>query len=164
MSNFLKFSFLLLFAVLFNIMAMPVKTAQQGMTITGTVTDESGAPLPGVNVVVKGTAQGSVTGANGEYSIQAPDGNAVLVFSFVGFATQEIAVGNRQIIVVTLSEDATQMDEVVVVGYSVQRRLQLTGAMVAIGESKLRTETTPRMENMLNLPEWIFLGGNIPPR
>ena len=100
--------------------------ALQGLTITGTVTDDTGETLPGVNVVLKGTTQGTVTNANGAFSITVPDANTTLVFSFVGYASQEVVVGNQRIINIKLSEDARMIEEVVVVGYGTQRRSELT--------------------------------------
>ena len=89
----------------------------QTRTVTGTVISvEDGFPLPGVNVVIKGTASGTVTDLNGSYSVQV-ESNQSLVFSFVGFETQEAAVGNRSIIDISLLVDAKTLGEVVVVGF-----------------------------------------------
>ena len=151
--NFYQIKIALVLTAFFWLFAGNAVTASetmQSVPITGKVIDAQGESLPGVNVVVKGTTIGVISGSNGSYSITVPNREAVLVFSFVGFASQEIAVGNRQVIDVTLLEDAARIEEVVVVGYGVQKRSQLTGAMAAIGESKLRTETTPRVENMLS--------------
>jgi len=109
------------------------KESQQGITITGTVTDDTGGSLPGVNVVVKGTNIGVVADVNGKYSITIPGRDAVLVFSFIGFATQEFAVGDRTNISVTLSEGVAQIEEVVVVGFGTQKKVNLTGAITAVG-------------------------------
>ena len=121
----------------------------QGITITGTVTDASGEPLPGVSVVVKGTTQGTAADAKGAYSITVPNSNAVLVFSFVGYAGQEMAVGDRRIINVTLNEDTRLMEEVVVVGYGVQKKINLTGSVAAIGADKLANRPTPNFSTAL---------------
>lgn len=101
----------------------------QSLTVTGTVIDKTGNPLPGVNVVVKGTIQGTVTGTNGAYSINVSDGNATLVFSFVGFVAQELQVDNQRAINVTLGEDIHEIDEVVVLGYTKRVRGELTGSV-----------------------------------
>ena len=104
------------FKVLENnlIVIAPVRELyKQGIAITGTVTDTDGAPLPGVNVVIKGTRLGAVTDANGAYSINVPDGDATLEFSFVGYATQEFLVGDQRAIHVTLGEETRQLEEVV---------------------------------------------------
>jgi TonB-linked SusC/RagA family outer membrane protein len=105
---------------------------RQGVAITGTVTDENGSPLPGVNVVLEGTATGVISDAGGKYSISVPDENAVLVFSFVGYATQEVIVGNQTIIDIVLNENASILEEVVVVGYGTQKKENLTGAVSVV--------------------------------
>ena len=111
--------------------------AQQGNRITGAVTDDTGGPLPGVNVVIKGTNIGVVTGADGTFSITAPD-DAVLEFSFVGYATQEIAVGNQTVIDVTMSEDSRQLEEAVVIGYGTARRRDLIGSVSSVSAEQLK--------------------------
>ena len=97
-------------------------------TITGTITDATGAPLPGANVLVKGTTNGTQSDFDGNYTITA-DSNATLVFSYIGFTSQEIALGGNTVLDVTLIEDASQLDEVVVTGYITQSKATVTGAM-----------------------------------
>lgn len=97
-------------------------------TITGTVTDATGAPLPGANVLVQGTTNGTQSDFDGNYSIEA-DSDAILVFSYIGFSTQEIPVGGNTVLDVTLVEDSSQLDEVVVTGYTTQSKATVTGAM-----------------------------------
>jgi hypothetical protein len=94
----------------------------QQTIVTGTVTSsEEGFPaLPGVNVIVKGTTQGTTTDADGKYSLQIPDANAVLVFSFIGYTTQEIPASGRAVINLSMSADVQQLGEVVVVAYGEQ--------------------------------------------
>src|SRR5690606_7342089 len=96
--------------------------------VSGTVTDVSGEPIPGVTVSVPGTTVGTATDLDGRYSLSVPEGST-LVFSFIGFETQSIAIGDRSVIDVTLSEDMASLDEVVVVGYGIQRKANLTGAV-----------------------------------
>ena len=108
--------------------------AQQ--TVTGQVSDASGA-MSGVNITVKGTNVGSLSGSNGQYSISVPANNSVLVFSLLGFTTQEIAVGSRTVIDVTMQEEAEQIDEVVVVGYGTQKKTHLSGAVSTISAKAL---------------------------
>ena len=110
----------------------------QSITITGTVTDAVGEPLPGASVVVKGTTQGTMTDANGAYSLPVSDGNAILVFSYIGYATREFPVGNQRVIHVTLLEDTRQIEEIVVVGYGIQRKSDVTGAITTINEDAIR--------------------------
>ena len=109
--------------------------AQQGITVTGTVSDNSGS-LPGVNVTVKGTFTGVTTDVNGKYQITVPNADAVLAFSFVGYQTTEMIVGAQRIIDVLLTEDAQQIGEVVVVGYGSQKKVNLTGAVASVDVSK----------------------------
>ena len=100
---------------------------KQSITITGTVSDDTGESLPGVNVVIKGTLIGVVTDANGKYSITVPNQNAVLTFSFVGFATYEMMVGDQRIINVTLKEGAQSLDEVVITALGIRREQKAVG-------------------------------------
>ena len=104
-------------------------TFQQSIFTTGKVTDAEGLPLPGVSIAIKGTTQGTATDANGLYTLQVPNENAVLVFSYIGFIKQEITVGNRRTINITLSEDTREMEEVVVIGYGTMKKEAITGAV-----------------------------------
>lgn len=103
----------------------------QGFPVTGTVTDK-GEPLPGVNVVIKGTTTGVITGVDGKYRINALNSNTVLVFSFVGYSTTETEVGDRREIDIELAEDTKQLEEVVVVGYGTMKKSDLTGSVVSV--------------------------------
>src|SRR5687768_11484946 len=111
--------FYLSFSRYFTVLLMLITTTawSQDKTVSGTVTSaDEGTGIPGVNVLEKGTNNGTTTDVNGTYSINVGD-NATLVFSFVGFATQEIAVGGQSTINVTLQPDVTALSEVVVIGY-----------------------------------------------
>ncbi len=104
----------------------------QSKTVTGKVTSaDDGTGLPGVNVVEKGTNNGTVTDVDGNYSLSVSD-NATLVFSFVGFTTQEISVGNQTSLNVTLEADVTSLSEIVVVGYGSQEKKEITGSVVSL--------------------------------
>ena len=111
---------------------------QQGITIAGAVTDANGEPLIGASVSVKGTSQGTMVDSNGAYSLSVPDKNATLVFSYLGYVTQEIVVGNKRNINVTLNESTQNIDEVVVVGYGTVRRRDLTGSVSSVNGSTLK--------------------------
>ncbi len=104
-------------------------TGAQQRTVSGTVTDESGLPLPGVTVVVKGTTQGTVTNADGNYSLTNIPEDATLVFSFVGMRTQEVEVGSQTSINVTMEEETIGIEEVVAIGYGTMKKSDLTGAV-----------------------------------
>lgn len=110
---------------------------QQGIEISGAITDHTGEPVPGVNVVVKGTLTGVTSDVDGKYAITVPNQASVLLFSYVGFTTQEITVGNRRVINVELHEDMQQLDEVVVIGYGTTRRRDLVGAVEQISGTVL---------------------------
>lgn len=97
----------------------------QTRNITGTVTDESGDPMAGVSVVVKGTSTGMATDIDGNYSVKAAKG-AVLEFSYIGYMTQSVTVGERSVINITLKEDVKALDEVVVVAYGTQKKSSIT--------------------------------------
>lgn len=116
---------------------MSEAVAQQAVTVTGTVVDDGGFPLPGVTILVKGTTQGTTTDADGVYSLELSGSNATLVFSYVGFATQEIQVSGRRKIDVTLGEDATLMDEVVVIGYGTMQKRQVTSSIASLSAEDL---------------------------
>ncbi len=104
----------------------------QSPTVTGRVIDEAGAPLPGTNVVERGTTNGTVTDADGRYSITVSSRDAVLVFSFVGVVTQQIPVGQQTEIDVQLMTDQSLLNEVVVVGYGTQKKSDITGAIGSV--------------------------------
>jgi len=114
--------------VVFLLLLLPAITYSQQTTVSGTVVDVEENPLPGVNVLIKGTAQGTITNVEGEYQISAqPDD--VLIFSFVGYETKEVPVNNRSEISISLPEDAAQLDEIVVVGYGTAKKVNLSGAV-----------------------------------
>ncbi|WP_297337701.1 TonB-dependent receptor [Algoriphagus sp.] len=108
----------------------------QSSAVQGTVTDSNGDPLPGVNVVIKGTTNGTVTDLDGKFNLNAGSED-VLVFSFVGFMSQEIPVNGQSEINVTLADDTSDLDEFVVVGYGIQRKSDLTGSISSIKSEEL---------------------------
>ncbi len=101
--------------------------------ISGTVKDASDSPIPGVNVSVKGTNTGVITDVNGHYTLRV-DGNAIVIFSFIGFETVEILVNNKTIIDVQLTESVQALDEVVIIGYGTTTKKELTGAVASLKE------------------------------
>lgn len=103
--------------------------AQAQNLITGAVTDAKGEELPGVNIVLKGTTKGTITSYDGKYSIAPENSSTVLVFSYLGYQSKEIKVGNQKVINVVLEEESTALNEVVVVGYQEVRRRDLTGSV-----------------------------------
>ena len=116
--------------------------------VSGKVTDEKEEPLPGVTVVVNGTTKGTITDANGNYSLQNVTSNETLVFSFVGMESKEIKVENQNVINVMLSETVTNLNEVVVVGYGIQKKSDVTGAVSSVSSkdfNKLASATPSEM-------------------
>ncbi len=115
---------------------------QQQISISGNVTDASGSPLPGVTVVVKGTTQGTVTNADGNYSLSSVPEDATLIFSFVGMLSQEVLVGQQTSINVQLRADAIGIEEVVAIGYGVMKKSNLSGAVASIKADELEKYST----------------------
>ncbi|WP_243406423.1 SusC/RagA family TonB-linked outer membrane protein [Siphonobacter curvatus] len=107
------------------------------LPITGRVTSTKQEPVPGVSIIVKGTTQGTVTDAEGRYSLTVPDGQAVLVFSFIGYETLEQPVNGRSVLDVTLKESQQELNEVVVVGYGTQKKVNVTGAVATVNGDEL---------------------------
>lgn len=135
--------FLLMLAFTYTVQA-------QEISITGIVTDSNtDTPIPGVNVVEKNTTNGVATDFDGNYTINVTNGS-ILVFSSLGYLTQEVTVNDQTNIDINLTEDAALLDEVVVVGYSTQKRESLTGSLQTVDGEELRSVTTPSVENMLN--------------
>ncbi|AMR33156.1 hypothetical protein A0256_17900 [Mucilaginibacter sp. PAMC 26640] len=116
--------------------------------VSGTVSDAKGT-LPGVNVKLKGTTIGVSTDVNGKYKLSLPDGNGTLVFSFIGYTTQEIPVGNRQTVDVLLAESPKSLSEVVVVGYGTQKRADLTGSVGSVSSKQLQERPQTNLEQEL---------------
>jgi len=110
------------------------------INITGVVTEENGEPLPGVNVLIKGTTTGTTTDGFGRYTINAPDATSVLVFSFIGYGSLEIRVGEQTQIDVQLLPDVKALEEVVVVGYGTVKKGDITGSVASIGTQELKAQ------------------------
>lgn len=119
----------------------------QGKKVTGTVSDANG-PLIGVNVMVKGTSTGTITDVDGNYSLEVPQ-NAVLIFKYIGFNPMEKVVGGNSTLNIQMVEDSQQLDEVVVVGYGIQRKSDLTGSVTSIKAEELNTFPSSNVGDML---------------
>jgi len=134
---------------------------RQESTVTGKVTDESGVAFPGVNIVVKGTANGTVTNAEGNYSIDVPSGSTTLVFSFVGYSVQEVIIGGRAAIDVSLQPDVQSLDEVVVTALGIKKESKRLGysATTVKTDELITNRTTNIMESL----EGRVAGLNISP-
>ncbi|WP_461099790.1 STN domain-containing protein [Telluribacter humicola] len=117
---------------------VPAAATVADRRVTGLVQDENGEPLPGVSIVVKGTTRGTATGPDGKYAIDLSDGTNVLIFSFVGYASQEVQVRNQSAINITLAVDSKVLDEVVVIGYNRVKKSDLTGSVIRVGADEIR--------------------------
>lgn len=137
-----------LIAALLCLIVPYMASAQQAVTVQGRVTDAENQPLIGVSVLVKGTTTGVSTGIDGDYTITAP-ADGILEFAFLGLKTQDIEIGSRSIINVVMEEDKTSIDEVVVVGYGVQKRGSVTGAVAGVKGSEMIQTKNENPQNML---------------
>ncbi|RPH33536.1 MAG: TonB-dependent receptor [Bacteroidales bacterium] len=137
-----------LVAILFVCLVSAGQVFAQELTVTGTVTDQTGAPIPGANILIKGTTTGAVSDANGKYSIKA-DGNATLTISFVGFINQEVNIESRSIIDFKLEQESLSVDELVVVGYGVQRKSDLTGSVVSVKAEEIEKSKSSNLGQIL---------------
>jgi TonB-dependent starch-binding outer membrane protein SusC len=120
----------------------------QDVTVTGTVKGADGSGLPGVTVQGKGTSKGTQTGMDGTYKIAVP-AKSTLVFSFVGMTTQEVAIGNRTVVDVTLLDDSKALEEVVVVGYGTQQKRDITGSVSALKTSDFNPGVVPSADQLM---------------
>jgi len=136
MIGFLAFSTVLLWA--------------QERVVTGIVTDETGAAMPGVNILLKGTAQGTASDVEGKFSITIPNNDAVLVFNFVGYGSSEIIVGERTVLNTQLTPDVQTLTELVVTGYTSQRKADITGAVAVVDAEQLKSFKSANVSQMLN--------------
>ena len=119
-------------------------------SVSGTIlSGDDNEPLPGVNVILKGTATGTVTDVQGMYQIQAPNNESVLVFSSVGYVTEEIIVGNQSIIDITLVADITALSEIIVIGYGTQEKKDVTGAIGTVNSEDFEGQPIIRADQIL---------------
>ncbi|MBE0653427.1 MAG: SusC/RagA family TonB-linked outer membrane protein, partial [Bacteroidales bacterium] len=133
-----------------NLVVISPKTLIQQNYITGKITDGSnGEPLPGVNIYIEGTLRGVISGINGEYSIEVPDKNAVLVYSFVGYSSIREAINGRTSIDISLIPDIAKLDEVVVIGYGMVKKSDLTGAISTMKVEEMSKAATASVTQMI---------------
>lgn len=121
----------------------------QTTSVSGTINDDTGQPLPGVSILEKGTANGTTSDVEGKYTINVSSGSSTLVFSFIGFKSIEVGVNNRSLVDVSLNPDVTALDEVIVTGYSVDKRRELTGSVSTMKTKDLTYAPTGNVEQML---------------
>ena len=114
----------------------------QVRTVTGTVTSDDSGPLPGVNIVIQGTTQGAVTDVDGNFTINVPGPDAVLVFSFIGYSTMAVTVGDQTTVSPVMAPDVTALDEIVVTGYTSVRKADITGAVAIVDMEEMNQITS----------------------
>lgn len=122
---------------------------QQQNQITGRVTDRTGAPLPGVTVVIKGTTGGTITDGNGNYVLGNVAPNTILVFSFVGMRTQEVFAGNQTVINVSMQDETIGIEEIVAIGYGTMKKSDLTGSVVSVSSDALQKSVNNTFDQAL---------------
>lgn len=137
-----------------NVNILPIrekssKKSQHSMVISGTVYDSSGATLPGVNVMIDGSSVGTSTDIDGKFSIKVPDDRAVLSFSFLGYAPQKIPIGENDVLKVILQDNIQSLSEVIVIGYGVQKKETVTGAISSIASKEIVKSPVGALSNAL---------------
>lgn len=142
---YMKFKLQLLLAFLF---AFSLGVQAQESVVSGKVVDETGSALPGVNILVKGRAEGTTTDASGSYSLKAA-GGSTLVFSFIGYVSQEVAIGTQTVINITLVSDVTTLNELVVVGYGTQQKKDITGSVAIVGSEAMEDRPNTQFGNLI---------------
>ena len=125
------------------------QAVQPDIQITGTVSDNFGELLPGVTIIIRGTTTGTTTNERGEYAITVPNDSAVLQFSFIGYRMQELIVGNQRSISVIMQEEATKVEEVVVVAFATQKKINVTGAISVVQGSEILAAPVSNISNAL---------------
>lgn len=140
-----------IYGILLLLLTVNLGIMAQNITVKGKVTDQMGNTLPAVSIIVYGTTQGTISDIDGNYTIEAP-ADGTLQYNFIGYSTQQVSVNNRQVIDVVLEEDLMRLDEVVVVGYGVQKKKLVTGANISIGAEELqRQSSTKALESMQSI-------------
>jgi len=151
----------LLYLLFLGIGISSVALAQQ-KTVTGSVTDSSNEPLPGVSIIVKGTTVGTVTDLDGTFNLDLSENAATLVFSYMGMKSQEIDLGTQTTFNIVMEEDIAGLEEVVVIGYGTQKKVNLTGAVDVIGNEQIESRQSPTVSQLLQgqSPGLTFSIGN----
>ena len=142
--------------------ALSAGAAAQNSTLRGTVKDITGTPLIGVNVIQKGTTNGTVTDVDGNFSINVP-ANAAIVFTYIGFSAQEVVWDGASAMNVVMHEDAELLDEVVVVGYGIQKKVNLTGSIAIVDAESLENRPLTNSSQALQGVNGVYVnqtGGN----
>lgn len=133
----------------FFLMLQSIPLHAQSVNVTGTIVDDTGQALPGVSILEKGTTNGTTTDPGGKYSIEVASGSSILVFSFIGYESQEILVGNRSTVDLSMQTDVMALQEVVVTGYTTQSRRDITGAVSVVKASELLATPAGNLQQQL---------------
>ena len=141
---------LLHYSLIYLVILTPSLSIAQSQTVNGRITSsDDGMPLPGVTVLLKGSQTGTASDSEGRFKITVPSGDAVLIFSFIGYRAQEIPVNNRSEFDVVLAPDMTELNEVVVVGYGTQKKSDLTGSVASVSSKEIMEYQTMNVDQAL---------------
>ena len=151
-------------ALMLGLIVLSLNSYAQDLDVRGKVTSVEGEELPGVNIMIKGTTTGAITDIEGNYRMSVPDGSS-LIFSYVGYKTQEILVGNQSVIDISLETDISSLDEIIVVGYGTVKKKDLTGAVSQIDASQIAHQSPNSVTDVLraNVPG-LNIGFNNSPK
>ena len=128
---------------------MKIEEEDQVRTVTGKVTDEKGEPLPGATVVIKGIAKGSIADVDGNYALEVPGDATALIFSYVGYVSEEVNIEGRSVVDISLIPDITALEEVVVIGYGTVQKKDLTGAVASVDVDQIENQPAVRVDQLL---------------
>ena len=121
----------------------------QNISVRGVVLDDMNEPLPGANVYIKGTSKGTMTDIDGKFTLQVPNSKSILVISYIGYKDKEITVGKQQDLKVVLESNSELIDEVVIVGFGTQKKINLTGSVSSVSAKELEERPQPNVQNMI---------------
>ena len=133
--------------MLLTLFSFSVAVAQ--VLVRGTVVDQTGESVPGASIQIKGGTQGTITDLDGKFSLNTPNKKSILIVSFIGYVTQELPVETAKPMSIILKEDTQQLDEVVVVGYSTQKKVSVTGAVAAISNDQIKQSPSANLVGSL---------------
>ncbi len=150
--NELRIALFIIIVVVSNVLTADLSSASglQQQVITGKITDsQTGDPMPGVNIQVKGTTIGAITDISGKYTISVPNQNVTLIFSFIGFITEEVPANGKSVVDFALNSEVTGLDEVIVVGYTSKQRSQISSSIAVVSADKLKSVTSNSVSDLL---------------
>jgi TonB-linked SusC/RagA family outer membrane protein len=157
--HILKRSGILLVLITSQLIGISTSAIAQEIAVTGKVTDnQTGETMPGVNILIKGTLIGTTTGSDGKYSLSVSDRNAVLVFSFIGYSSQEVPLAGRSVLDVVLVSDLTSLEEVIVTGYGTQKKVDVIGSVSSVRADQILTVPAPTIaQSVMGRTSGVFV-------